>query len=132
MWNEAQQKYIDTIDGRVMVNAVAGSGKSSSTVARIKNMVDKGISPKDILAISFTKVASENLSEKLNKVGVKGVTSWTIHALAYRIVERKITKEVLKKKMMQPWAKESCIFEAYKSYTGKYDKKDFKFEKVFT
>ena len=58
MWNEAQQKYIDTIGGRVMVNAVAGSGKSSSTVARIKNMVDKGISPKDILAISFTKVAS--------------------------------------------------------------------------
>ena len=130
MWNEAQQKYIDTIDGRVMVNAVAGSGKSSSTVARIKNMVDKGISPKDILAISFTKVASENLSEKLNKVGVKGVTSCTIHALAYRIVERKITKEVLKKKMMQPWAKESCIFEAYKSYTGKYDKKDFKFESI--
>ena len=130
MWNEAQQKYIDTIDGRVMVNAVAGSGKSSSTVARIKNMVDKGISPKDILAISFTKVASENLSEKLNKVGVKGVTSCTIHALAYRIVERKITKEVLKKKMMQPWAKESCIFEAYKTYTGKYDKKDFKFESI--
>ena len=130
MWNEAQQKYIDTIDGRVMVNAVAGSGKSSSTVARIKNMVDKGISPKDILAISFTKVASENLTEKLNKVGVKGVTSCTIHALAYRIVERKITKEVLKKKMMQPWAKESCIFEAYKSYTGKYDKKDFKFESI--
>lgn len=130
MWNEAQQKYIDTIEGRVMVNAVAGSGKSSSTVARIKNMVDKGISPKDILAISFTKVASENLSEKLNKVGVKGVTSCTIHALAYRIVERKITKEVLKKKMMQPWAKESCIFEAYKSYTGKYDKKDFKFESI--
>lgn len=130
MWNEAQQKYIDTIDGRVMVNAVAGSGKSSSTVARIKNMVDKGISPKDILAISFTKVASENLTEKLNKVGVKGVNSCTIHALAYRIVERKITKEVLKKKMMQPWAKESCIFEAYKSYTGKYDKKDFKFESI--
>lgn len=130
MWNEAQQKYIETIDGRVMVNAVAGSGKSSSTVARIKNMVDKGISPKDILAISFTKVASENLTEKLNKVGVKGVTSCTIHALAYRIVERKITKEVLKKKMMQPWAKESCIFEAYKSYTGKYDKKDFKFESI--
>ena len=130
MWNEAQQKYIDTIDGRLMVNAVAGSGKSSSTVARIKNMVDKGISPKDILAISFTKVASENLSEKLNKVGVKGVTSCTIHALAYRIVERKISKEVLKKKMMQPWAKESCIFEAYKSYTGKYDKKDFKFESI--
>ena len=130
MWNEAQQKYIDTIDGRVMVNAVAGSGKSSSTVARIKNMVDKGISPKDILAISFTKVASENLTEKLNKVGVKGVTSCTIHALAYRIVERKITKEVLKKKMMQPLAKESCIFEAYKSYTGKYDKKDFKFESI--
>ena len=130
MWNEAQQKYIDTIDGRVMVNAVADSGKSSSTVARIKNMVDKGISPKDILAISFTKVASENLSEKLNKVGVKGVTSCTIHALAYRIVERKISKEVLKKKMMQPWAKESCIFEAYKSYTGKYDKKDFKFESI--
>ena len=86
MFNEKQLEFINTIEGRVALISVAGSGKTSSTIERIKNIVKHGVQPEKILATSFTKAGAEALNKKLSKQGIRGVKSCTIHSLAYGIV----------------------------------------------
>ena len=43
MFNEKQLEFINTLEGRVALISVAGSGKTSSTIERIKNIVKHGV-----------------------------------------------------------------------------------------
>ena len=66
---DEQLQAINTIEGNVLVHASAGSGKTSAFVARIANLIKKhGVDSKDILGLTFTKDAAENMRVKLAKV----------------------------------------------------------------
>lgn len=54
-------------NGRVLVAAGAGSGKSTTLVSRVANLVDQGTSPSKIMAVTFNKKAANELQEKLQK-----------------------------------------------------------------
>ncbi|MEG1527825.1 MAG: UvrD-helicase domain-containing protein [Clostridia bacterium] len=85
--NSAQQRAVDCIEGAVLVLAGAGSGKTKVLTYRIANMIARGISPYEILAITFTNKASNEMKARLNDmVGSKGLTVCTIHSLAVRIL----------------------------------------------
>jgi len=93
--NEEQIKPASTIEGAVLVTAGAGSGKTRMLTHRIAHMVkDLGISPFNILAITFTnKAANEMKSRLLNMIdNVDYMWIYTFHSMCARILRNSIEK----------------------------------------
>ena len=65
-YSPSQQEAVDCYEGNVNVIAAAGSGKSATLVGRIAKLVqERGVSPVNILAVTFSKKAKESMQEKL-------------------------------------------------------------------
>lgn len=83
--NQNQRKAATTITGPVCVVAGAGTGKTKTLTTRIAYMIDKGISPFNILAVTFTNKAAREMKERtINIVGKKAslVTIKTFHSFS--------------------------------------------------
>lgn len=77
---------------RVRVIAGPGTGKSFAMKRRVARLLESGVSPKELLAVTFTRVAAEDLHRELQKLGVPGceeLEGQTLHSLAMRILSRK-------------------------------------------
>ena len=61
--NEMQQKAVLQIEGPVLILAGAGSGKTGALTVRVAHMIEKGIRPWNILAITFTNKAANEMKE---------------------------------------------------------------------
>ena len=86
-FNEQQKQAINFKEGNCLVNASSGSGKTSVLVNRIAKLVNEDkVDPSEILAITFTKNAGENLVQRLKKLGVEGIATGTYHSICYRIL----------------------------------------------
>ncbi|WP_216327431.1 ATP-dependent helicase [Deinococcus aestuarii] len=85
-----QQRIVEHGDGHALVFAVAGSGKTTTLVGRVRHLVtQRGVRPVRILTTTFTREAGRSLREKLAEhPECAGVETLTLHALATRIVER--------------------------------------------
>lgn len=79
-FNSSQEKIIKTDAARVVVHASAGSGKTRCLVGRLQYLLDNGVNPEDIIAITFTNAAADEIIERLNKPN--GMFIGTIHSLA--------------------------------------------------
>ena len=94
--NEEQTKAVQAVDGPVMVFAGAGTGKTKTLTARIAYMVEeKEIKPYNILAITFTKKATNEMRERLagildEKANFLNIS--TIHSLCVKILRFNIDK----------------------------------------
>ena len=88
--NKEQLEAVQAVEGPVMVFAGAGTGKTRALTARIAYMIqEKNIMPYNILAITFTKKATNEMRERVqNIVGDKAkyVNISTIHALCAKIL----------------------------------------------
>ena len=86
-----QKEAVITVKGNVATIASAGSGKTSAFTTRIAYMIEKGISPYNILAVTFTKKASEEMKKRLSKMVGKDkadkVVMGTFHSIAYRLLK---------------------------------------------
>lgn len=88
--DQQQRESIVKLEDNALVISSAGSGKTSTTVGKIKYLVEKrGILPKNILPLTYTTKAAEGLEERLSYQD-KGMECHTFHSLAYDIV-RKVT-----------------------------------------
>lgn len=59
MLSEEQKAIMEQTDGRMIVVACPGSGKTTTMLERIHHMIaDKGIDPNEILMVTFTKAAA--------------------------------------------------------------------------
>ena len=82
-----QNKCITTNSKNVIVVAGAGSGKTTVITERIKYLLNSGVKPKNIVAITFTNLAAEEMKERLRDVkGISGCFIGTIHSFANRIM----------------------------------------------
>lgn len=89
--NEAQERIINEIDGQMIVIACPGSGKTTTLLRRIHNMIaNYHIPDESILMITFTKAAAREMSMRYSRQYQfqHGVTFSTIHALCFSILKR--------------------------------------------
>ncbi|MCQ2285599.1 MAG: UvrD-helicase domain-containing protein [Bacteroidales bacterium] len=88
--NPSQQEAVRKIEGPVMVIAGAGSGKTRVLTYRIAYMLEKGIPPWQILALTFTNKAAGEMKERIFKLigdsQAKSVVMGTFHSVFYRIL----------------------------------------------
>lgn len=87
--NSEQIKPILDTEGAVLVIAGAGSGKTRVLTSRIAHLVSElGISPYNILAITFTNKAANEMKERLSKMIDGSDSLWvsTIHGMCTRIL----------------------------------------------
>jgi len=83
---------------RVRVIAGPGTGKSFAMKRRVARLLEAGVAPKELLAVTFTRVAAEDLHRELQKLGVPGceeLEGQTLHSLAMRILSRKHVLEAV-------------------------------------
>lgn len=91
--NVNQSKAATMFAGPVMVFAGAGSGKTRTLTYRVANMINEGIPAYNILAITFTNKATNEMKERLyDLVGgtIKFTTISTFHSLCARILRQDI------------------------------------------
>ena len=89
--NEAQERIINEIDGQMIVIACPGSGKTTTLLRRIHNMIaNYHIPDESILMITFTKAAAREMSMRYSRQyqSQHGVTFSTIHALCFSILKK--------------------------------------------
>ncbi len=93
--NPMQKKAVLHKDGAVLLLAGAGSGKTGALTVRIADMLERGISPYNILAITFTNKAAKEMRERVDKLSGKAAQDvWisTFHSTCVRILRRDIDK----------------------------------------
>lgn len=90
--NPSQYEAVTSLKGPVLVIAGAGSGKTRTLVYRVARLIDTGVSPENILLLTFTrKAAGEMLerAESLTDDRCRHVSGGTFHSLAHQVLRSK-------------------------------------------
>ncbi|MCL2362409.1 MAG: UvrD-helicase domain-containing protein [Defluviitaleaceae bacterium] len=91
--NPAQKEAVLHTEGPLLVFAGAGSGKTRVLTYRVAHLIEKGIDPYHIIAITFTNKAAAEMRERISTITPVGDQVWvsTFHAACTRILRREIT-----------------------------------------
>ncbi len=85
--NESQRQAVTCVNGPLLVVAGAGSGKTRVITRRVGYMVEQGIAPWHILAITFTNKAAGEMRQRVASLGMtSGATVCTFHSLCVRLL----------------------------------------------
>lgn len=90
--NAEQQAVVSARSGFYVCYAGPGSGKTSTCVQRMASIIQEGVDPSTILALSFTSTAAKNLRERVEALTgplsiIRTAGSMTLHSLALKFAE---------------------------------------------
>ena len=120
---EAREFILNNLEDNIVINAGAGTGKTTSLVGRIVNLIiKKGVDPQKICAISFTENSAAELKERLFKKLLSNnlknshevidkINVSTIHSFALDIIENKAFEIGLPAKFKVQTVETSDLFE---------------------
>lgn len=93
--NPQQAEAVINTEGPMLIMAGAGSGKTKVLTCRVANLLQKGVRPYRILAITFTNKAAAEMRERVNNMSgpaAKDVWLFTFHAFCARFLRMEIDK----------------------------------------
>ncbi|HOV15587.1 MAG TPA: UvrD-helicase domain-containing protein, partial [Spirochaetota bacterium] len=99
--NKEQYESVTRTTGANLILAGAGSGKSRVITYKIIYLISQGVSPRDILAVTFTNKAAKEMQERVSQLlpkSSKGILLTTFHSLGLKILKEQITKIGYKEK----------------------------------
>ena len=89
--NPAQLEAVESINGPYLVIAGAGSGKTRVLVHRVAYLVEQGVSPEQILLLTFTRRAAEEMLRRASLLldeRCKKISGGTFHSFANMILRK--------------------------------------------
>ncbi len=126
--NKEQLEAVNAPFGNTLVIASAGTGKTSTIVARIYHLLEKGVKPESILLLTFTNKAAAEMIGRLKKYfdkdEVEKIQAGTFHAVSYKWLKKLNPSLVLK----QPGELKTlfnAIHERYMNSVKFYDNKPY-------
>lgn len=93
--NPQQAEAVINTEGPMLIMAGAGSGKTKVLTCRVANLLQKGVRPYRILAITFTNKAAAEMRDRVNNMSgpaAKDVWLFTFHAFCARFLRMEIDK----------------------------------------
>lgn len=84
--NSTQQEAVLHIEGPLLVLAGAGSGKTRIVTERIIHLIEQGVDPRQILALTFTNKAAREMQERVRRKCAFDVLIATFHSLGVKIL----------------------------------------------
>lgn len=88
--NTEQLQAVTTINGPLLIVAGAGSGKTRVITNRIAYLIEKGIAPYSILALTFTNKAAEEMKERIGRIvnpsAAEKIWAGTFHSVFAKIL----------------------------------------------
>lgn len=93
--NEAQTQAVQQTEGPVMIIAGAGSGKTRVITMRVAHLLQKGVSPFNILVLTFTNKAAREMKDRITQqVGNEAKNVWmgTFHSVFAKILRAEADK----------------------------------------
>ena len=124
--NKQQERAVQAVEGANLLLAVPGSGKTTVLVARLGHMIlNRGIDPKSILAITFNKKAAVEMQERFkNRFGLtvgSQVKFSTINALCFSIYRRYCKDHTLtEKRMIEGTERKRTLVNILSKYSDEY------------
>nr|HPO50367.1 UvrD-helicase domain-containing protein [Spirochaetota bacterium] len=99
--NKEQYESVTKTTGASLILAGAGSGKTRVITYKIIYLINQGINPREILALTFTNKAAREMEARVNSLlpkSSRGVLLTTFHSLGLKILKEQITKIGYKEK----------------------------------
>lgn len=89
--NAAQYEAATSEDDAVLVVAGAGSGKTRTIIWRLAWLLERGVDPRSILLLTFTRKAAQEMQERAAKLldrPLAGLSGGTFHSFAFGVLRR--------------------------------------------
>ncbi|MBE3519361.1 MAG: UvrD-helicase domain-containing protein [Firmicutes bacterium] len=93
--NPAQVEAVTHEEGPLLILAGAGSGKTTVLIRRVAWLLNRGVDPSNILAITFTNKAADELKGRLVELlgdAVRGIWAMTFHSACARILRASLAQ----------------------------------------